>query len=295
MRSYDPNDEYDVKELADLNAQDWQVNAFSLNPSYVCWGPYEDYMAAKGNWGGPLFYDDWNVFRKEFGDSDELNECVNFYFQLDRPSTKCTLCENGRHGDTVQVYDSFYEYKTPFSYIRNNDAAYGEPSILPPIGQIRASLLAQVMDKYNDEFKNFCNEMKVHRYWSNRISPEEIDYLWENDYLSGLFRNKPDVTILNSENGKWCDSIRREALINYRIKKFGMPLCCDNCKGKGGIYANPDCNLSVVFWIIHPRKGCSRGILVHKVAREDFPDVLEFLKKSHERNTERFSKALALV
>jgi hypothetical protein len=52
MRNYDPSCEFDAKELKRLNPEPWQVKMLELNPSYVCWGPGEDYMPSAEKGGG---------------------------------------------------------------------------------------------------------------------------------------------------------------------------------------------------------------------------------------------------
>jgi len=49
MRKY-PENENDLRELKDLNVEDWQAEALKMNPSYVFWGPHEDYMTGGEGW-----------------------------------------------------------------------------------------------------------------------------------------------------------------------------------------------------------------------------------------------------
>jgi hypothetical protein len=51
--------------------------------------------------------------------------------------------------------------------------------------------------------------------------------------------------------------------------------------------------ISLTLWWLHPRKGCSRGILIEKIAQGEIPDIRDFLKEAAERNTDRFAKFLA--
>lgn len=48
--------------------------------------------------------------------------------------------------------------------------------------------------------------------------------------------------------------------------------------------------LSVTFWVIHPRKGASRGVKVLNIQKCEVPQVVEYLKVARERNYQRFSK-----
>ena len=109
MRSA-PNltDESDVEDLTKLNAKEWQVALLNKNPHYVYWGNYEDYMSdKKGGWSAPAeletFKDIWGL--------DELNELVNFYFELYRVNHQCPHCEgDGSNPATKQLSDDWYDF-----------------------------------------------------------------------------------------------------------------------------------------------------------------------------------------
>jgi hypothetical protein len=49
--------------------------------------------------------------------------------------------------------------------------------------------------------------------------------------------------------------------------------------------------ISLTLWWLHPRKGCSRGILIKKI---EVPAIQDFLKEAAERNADRFAKLLAM-
>jgi Mg2+-importing ATPase len=51
--------------------------------------------------------------------------------------------------------------------------------------------------------------------------------------------------------------------------------------------------LGIVLCYLHPRKGCSRGVRVKEIRRDELPAVLAFLKTAADRNAERFAKAIA--
>lgn len=116
MRNF-PTDKYGPEvlkcELADLkklNAEQWQVDLLKLNPEYNSWGPGEDYMGSpeggKG-WDSSQSYNSWS----EFGPwhLDELNELVNFHFEIDRESHECPKCAGtGLNEETHAVYEDWY-------------------------------------------------------------------------------------------------------------------------------------------------------------------------------------------
>jgi len=105
-----PESEYDYKDLEKLNAEQWQIALLRMNPSYVFWGPYEDYMCDKNaGWGAPSFYKTW----KEFGPwtLDDLNELVNFYFEVDRENAKCLDCDGSGYSKEAKIIsDSWYDF-----------------------------------------------------------------------------------------------------------------------------------------------------------------------------------------
>ena len=75
MRSY-PTDE-DKKEVEKLNADDWQINLLKLNPEYVFWGCFENYMSEKDKgWSSRVITPTW----KEHGFGlDEYNELASIF------------------------------------------------------------------------------------------------------------------------------------------------------------------------------------------------------------------------
>jgi hypothetical protein len=110
MRNF-PTKDYELKDLESLKAESWQLELLKLNPEYTSWGPYEDYMTGDGNgrgWDSPVFHKSWSEFKSNFG-LDELNEVVNFYFELERTSHECPDCEGrGYNKETVELYKGWY-------------------------------------------------------------------------------------------------------------------------------------------------------------------------------------------
>lgn len=141
MRTY-PDNEHDLKELKDLNVEDWQVEMLKLNPDYTCWGPYEGYMSGSGSkgWNSPSFYESWN----EFGPwgLDELNEVVNFYFQVTRECKECESCEQlGVNAETLEIYKGWY------------GSLYGIPTWSDKLTQVEVDALWEAKRLYRFEEK----------------------------------------------------------------------------------------------------------------------------------------------
>lgn len=168
-----PTDD-DVKAL---NAEPWMMALLHLNPSYLHWGPHEDYMCKKGDgWDCPRILPTWADFSWEL---NELNECVHFYFSVERASQQCAACDGqGVNPETKAISDGFY-------------------------GQ------------------------------------------------------------------------------------------CSDCGGQGYIYTEPSAHVSLTLWILHPRKGCSRGVEITRISQADLPAIVTWLTTAAERNAERFARVVS--
>ncbi len=108
MRYY-PRDEFDLEELDKLEPDTWMVEALKMNPDYNGWGNHEDYMSKDGRgWDSRAFVESVNDLWK----LDDLNELVNFYFQLTRDNKDCEKCEGTGHNDeTREIERSFYDFE----------------------------------------------------------------------------------------------------------------------------------------------------------------------------------------
>ena len=145
------------EELDELNAEDWMMSLLDLNPDYVYWGNFEDYMSNKGSgWNSALEYDNWSEM---FG-LDELNECVNFYFEVHRESKACLKCdESGYNEATKQISNDWYSFDRS-KWIRVRDGR-----------------------QYND----FA--------WCNHINDNEVEALVKAGRLSDFFENRLSVSL----------------------------------------------------------------------------------------------------
>lgn len=244
MRRY-PNmkDDYDIEDLKNLNAEQWQIDCLKKNPEYVCWGNYEDYMMKDGSgWDSRM---DFEGIEHGLWELDELNELVNFYFEVYRKSKQCEYCDQtGYNPETKQIRDDWYDF-----------AGTG-------------------------------------RKWSNNITQDEVDALWDNHRLRVDFKTKPTAKQVNewSEKTFGHDSLNHYICVEVRAKRQGVYGLCEHCNGKGYIYTEPKAKLGLQLWILHPRKGCSRGVYIKNIKQNDLPIAIEHLKKAAERNAERFSK-----
>lgn len=241
MRVY-PDDNDDWGDFLEMNAPYWMLNFLKLNPEYPHWGPHEDYMAVEGaGWQSRQLISNWKLFNLHL---DELNEVVNFYFFIHRPSIKCPDCENGYNRATQEIEDNFYA--------------------------------------------NFDET----RCWCDKLTQEEVDLLYENRRIHTKQSAADFNKQIRERKSLGHDSFNRWLLVEHRAKKAGVYGSCLTCKGKAHLYTSKIASLGLTLWIIHPRKGCSRGFEISQIDEEDLPQVLEFLKLANERNNSRFKKAV---
>lgn len=240
---------YDNQEAKKMGALPWQLELLWVNPPYVHWGPHEDYMMEKGGqWNTPVFFDSW----KQFGPwtLDELNECVNFYFSIERTNTDCPECDGDGYNPLAKhISGTFYKHQCTRNGIPETDA------------------------------------------WYNKITADEAEMLIQEK------RALPGDTAdsINGQQGKGGfhshDAINRCLLIKHRItRELGIDSRCPRCAGHGTVYVAPDTTVSLTLWMLHPRKGCSRGVEVNNITPEDLPAVFEYLQIAAQRNADRFSE-----
>lgn len=107
MRYY-PKDDYDFKYVEELNTAKWMVEALKKNPEYNVWGNYEDYMWKDGSgWDSGVLISTVD----ELWELDDMNELINFYFQLHRGSEDCISCEQtGYNQETKEIADAWFDF-----------------------------------------------------------------------------------------------------------------------------------------------------------------------------------------
>lgn len=302
MRSY-PEDKYDEKESERLIIDPWILDLLKMNPSYPFWGPYEDYMCKEGDgWDSRVIVKSWKEFREKGWELDELNEVANYYFSAERDSVKCPVCGGcGEHPDAQWITESFYRHSSPFCQTTENEIMtrkllerFGSDFETSVVGKGFPSPM--ILAKYPQSFRKFCEEMRDgDGFWHNKITQEELDALLK----QGRFMHEKDVTLekvnnANSPGQKGFflnhDAINRGILCEARCKQFGVPYLCPECKGHGDKFTEDKAHASLTLWVLHPRKGCSRGVRIERIEQEDLPAIFEYLRTAAQRNAERFSK-----
>jgi hypothetical protein len=273
-----PEDDSDHKDLARLAVEPWMVEYLKLNPEYVHWGPGEDYMSTKGeSWGVSQEVASWSAFGP--WELDALNECVHFYFELDRPSERCVSCDaSGYNSETKVIADTFYDH--------------GDYSIDFTNWRIVGSI---------DNARKPGGATGLR--WHDKITQDEVDALvdagrlrkWTDSGWETVPRTATEVNAANAEGAKHDheldhDGINRGILIETRAKRLGVWGLCLSCEGHCTVFTAPRGHLNVVLWILHPRKGCSRGVRVRNLSEADAEAVKRWLAQAAERNARRFGK-----
>lgn len=277
-----PEDDEEKNELTRLNVEPWMVDHLKLNPEYVHWGPGEDYMSNRGeSWDVSQEVDGWSSFGP--WKLDDYNECVNFYFELARPSEKCEACDqSGYNPETKVIADTFYDH--------------GDYRIDFGTMTMHGSLVCAQKPRG-----------ATGRRWCDAITQDEVDALvaacrlrsfdTANRRLVSVPRTAAEVNAANAQGAKhhhdlYHDGINRGILIEQRAKRLGVWGTCPSCDGHGYAFTAPRGHLNVVLWILHPRKGCSRGVRVTKLSEADADSAKQWLREAARRNALRFGKLL---
>lgn len=234
-------------------------------------GPHEDYMINTSQWGSPQFIENWESFNRDWGLND-LNECVNFYFEVENNTIPCDECDgSGWHKESLPIVNSFYSSMNEEGYV------WDSPNEMP----IKIGYCC---------FPYHRTQME----WHDKITDDEVQALIDH---KRLFNFDDDDVIPNAKSineaektGLGHDAINRIILTNARIKRLGLKQHCDKCDGSGEILINDVPLVKLVLWMLHPRKGCSRGVEIYNITENDLPSIHNWLKTARERNFERFNK-----
>lgn len=287
MRS-PPTDEDEEAELAALNPAPWMRRFLDLNPSYTGWGPHEDYMAKKGEGWDSRIESSWAGFLGTEKRLDNWNEIVHFYFQIGRDSERCDPCGGcGLNPASREISETFYDH-----------------------GDLAIDFTAMIMTGGIDAFvKAQRPEGATGRLWCDKITQDEVDALlaanrlryWggrEAGWISGPLTadevNAANLGGAGGVDGLRHDGINRMILVETRCKRLGVWGNCEKCDGHGYVFTSEDGYLDLVLWMLHPRKGASRGVRIMKLSEAEAKETLGFLRRAAERNAERFAKVVAL-
>jgi len=299
MRNY-PEEDYDIKDVEKMNAKEWMLEALKMNPSYCCWGPYEDYMCkytdeeakehnAKmiaehgydpkrkgGGWDSRFIVDSWKEFDWKL---DDYNELVNFYFEVNRASKECEACEGkGLNPKTKIISDNYYKH----SSYDNNLVEQGWMHNITD-DEVEALVKGGRLSDLLDGWWSFDKENST---WKKMVV--------DGDKREWVEQDNPPVMPTAGKVNSWSkkgighDSINCWILVKARAKRLGVYGTCDCCDGDGYVYTEPSAKLGLVLWMLHPRKGCSRGVHIKHIKKDELNSAIKYLQEAKERNADRF-------
>lgn len=257
---------YDEDDAKKLNAEQWQLDLLKLNPSYCWWGNYEDYMSNDKGWRArhecQSIDDLWGL--------DELNEVVNFYFEVTRENHECPKCEGTTlNKETYQLEQDWYDFEETG---RRWCSQLTEIEIEALVKAGRISDLLDYRVRYNKEDDSWVKRNEENTDWIKCEKP--------------TMPTPEKVNAWNEGRGLGHDSINRWICVRARAEHLGIYGHCD-CDD-GYIYDSNEAKVSLQLWMIHPRKGCSKGVYIKEVKKEDLPKVFKYLKEAEQRNADRF-------
>lgn len=260
----------DDDEARRINARPWMMSLLQLNPSYLGWGPHEDYMSKEGeSWDSRIIIRDWQEFASRGLELDCFNECVNFYFDVQRENKQCPACfeSNGYHPRAQRVVNTFYAHQCV------------------KIGASKDEVWKDAITQ--DEVQALVDEGRL------------IDFTHDFHVGEGWKKKEPAYVPTAEEVNAWAkasrafvghDAINRAILTRARLERLGLPLWCETCEGYGYVHVEEGAHVSLILWVLHPRQGCSRGIEISRIDMADLPSIQAFLAEAAKRNAERFEK-----
>ena len=292
---------FDADDAAQLQAEPWMVAQLELNPDYVSWGPHEDYMWVKGGgWNAPIIHQNWPDGKLNL---DDLNEVANFYFEINRPSIGCETCGGlGIHPDAQWISESFYSHSSPFKSLTAGDIQartllerFGSPTDRGVLyrGVTEFMPAKDVFTRYGSAFFDFCIRTRERGgYWNDDITEDEAEALVKAGRGSDVLNTAAAFNLANirGAGGLGHDAINRWILIQQRCKRLGVPYECPNEDCHEGYCFTGPAYLTLVAWVLHPRKGCSRGWEINHIQEHELPDVHAWLRLAAQRNADRFAK-----
>jgi hypothetical protein len=207
-------------------------------------------------WRTPIFIDGWENMNIEL---DELNEVVNFYFQITREAKRCAACnETGYNPKTKRISDDFYDFE-------NTGRRWCAKITQDEVEALQEHGRLRIRGK---------KDGKPAWVKKDGLTAEEVNIANE--------RGRPALGDYRH------DGINRSILIEIRAKRMGVWGYCEKCEGHGYIFIEPTARMNLVLWLIHPRKGTGRGVEIKSIKREDLPAIKAFLAEAARRNADRF-------
>lgn len=269
MRTY-PTDESDLKEAARLGAPTWMLDALKLNPSYPHWGNHEDYMCSKDS--------GWREAQElatvaDLWPQDDWNELVHGYYFIDRDGESCEACgHSGYNPATSKIADDWYgnrDHRDRWNTKLTQDEV---------VALVEEGRLWDLTKGFRGHYDRETSQWMV---WQDdkRVPYEGIPYI----------PTPEEVNTWAGGRGLGHDSINRMICVETRAKRLGVYGKCPTCDGHGYVYTEEKPRLALQMWMLHPRKGASRGVIVRNVNPEDMATVAAYFQTAMDRMIERMA------
>jgi hypothetical protein len=143
------------------------------------------------------------------------------------------------------------------------------------------------MLQYNPSYVHWGNGedymWETESQWGSEVEIHSVDKLWKldeyNEVVNFYFQVNRKSTTCDACKGKFYNpktlQLKEEWLLLTTGQKRNNQLKEDEID---------------MLWVIHPRKGASRGVLLTEIKEEELPKVVEYLKDARQRNWDRFAK-----
>lgn len=127
--------------------------------------------------------------------------------------------------------------------------------------------------------------------WSDSITDDEFEALKKHGRTKGYNSAEEMNRAVRTRDGVFIyDAINAHVCVEARAKRLGVYGLCSDCNGHSW---KPTGKIKLYLWMLHPRKGCGKGVTINSVEAEDIPQVKQYLKDNFEQHRSHFAWALA--
>jgi len=250
----------DILKLPGYGDEDVPADLQPYVRDYVGWNPYDDYLISREGdtgWNTRMIFDSWSAF---YDGKDD----------------------NGG----FRIADRDFNLVADFYFSKTYDSERCDPCS-------RTGL--------NPE--TYKLDQTFYGGWEKELTDDEVKALIGRGRLNHEFKIKPETmphklptaAEVNERIGNRTlghDAINRWICVETRANRLGVYGKCEHCDGKGELRKSDD-YVILYLWMLHPRKGASRGIVIKNIQQEDLDEVKEYLRSNFEQHRNHWRWALA--